>query len=219
MFMSAVASTAVHAKGDLADFSLIQNECVQAGHISFGPDGQWPSCRVTKGRWFSTIGLLDFYQAQYCLGKDADHCEQRALLLFANRAYTPIARLMLERIDSGDTQYANPQVVQDKHGTILVLSAGTPGAPVTKSYYLWKSERWMPIDAQGWLRDLSKRLPKDTSVRKGVLPEAETMSATVPLYRAGDDDCCPGAGVAKVELGIAKDRFTVDKVTIEPKSQ
>jgi hypothetical protein len=212
--LAAVLPAPAQARGSVAVFSTALKECVAAGHVSFGPNGRWPSCRMVKSHWVATIGLLDFYQAQYCLGGGGGGCEQRALLLFSNRAYNRAARLVLQRIDPGDTEYGDPLVVQSGEDSLLVVSASAPGAAETREHYLWRDNRWMPVEARSWLRDLAPRLPRGASVRAGVTPEAETMSARVPLYRQGDADCCPSGGVAHVELGVAGGRFTVRAVTV-----
>jgi hypothetical protein len=219
LLLAALGWMPAYAGSDLVPFSQIHMDCVQVGDVTFGPQGKWPTCRITRSHFFSAIDLLDFYQVQYCLGKEGEECDRRALLVFSNRAYTPVARLELERLDPGGTQYDNPLVVQVDKASVLVIGAHVPGADNDKKFYLWQKDHWAPIDARGWLRDLSKRLPKGLSVRKGVLPDAETMSAHVPLYRVADADCCPTGGVADVQLGVAKGRFTVQKVKVGPKAE
>ena len=51
-----------HALGDLTAFPMLQRECVRVGGIGYGPQSRWPDCRVTKGRWFATLGFTDLYQ-------------------------------------------------------------------------------------------------------------------------------------------------------------
>jgi hypothetical protein len=216
LLLAAVVSLPAHAGGDVTKFEGVQEHCVQVGKIKFGPNARWSNCNVTKGRWFATLDFLDLYQAQYCLGKGDGECDQRALLVFANRAYTPNAKVMLQRIDPGAAEYDDPLFVQTKYGDILTLSARFPDGSVTKSYYRWRSGHWIPVDARSWLRDLSKQLPKGQSIKAGVWPDADSMSAQASLYSTG------GSGVndkvAEVELGLANDRFTVKKVTLGQKA-
>jgi hypothetical protein len=217
LLLTALVSLPVHARGDAIKFEGVQVHCVQVGKIKFGANAKWSDCRVTKGRWFATLDFIDMYQAQYCLGKGAGECDQRALVVFGNRAYTPNAKVMLQRMDPGAAKYDDPLLIQTKYGDILTLSARFPGGSVTNSYYRWQSGRWIPVDARGWLRDLAKQLPKGETIKaQEVWPDVDSMSAQATLYSAG------GAGasdkVAKVELGIAKDRFTVKKVTLAPKA-
>lgn len=213
LLISAVVSFPVHAAGDVTKFEGVQEHCVQVGNIKFGANARFSNCSVTKGRWFATLDFIDMYQAQYCLGKGAGECDQRALLVFGNRAYTPNAKLILQRIDPGAAVYDDPLLIQTKFGNVLTLSARFPDGAVTKSYYRWRSGRWITVDARGWLRELSKQLPKGETIKAQVWPDIDTMSAQVTLHSAG------GAGdkVAEVELGIAKDRFTVKKVTLAQK--
>jgi hypothetical protein len=135
------------AEQDVA-FDSIQSQCVGAGTASRAALGKSAACAVTRGRWFSTIEHDDFYQAQYCLRARADaaSCRQRGLLLFANRAYTPTARLTLERIDPAGTSYDDPQVYVTPYGYVMRLTVRPPqGAPQT-SDYRWQNDRWQVID-------------------------------------------------------------------------
>lgn len=213
LFLAAFAPPVV-AGSSVVDFPLVQKGCVEAGPVTLGPSGRWARCRLMAREWIATIGLLDFYQVRYCLGVEGAECQQQALLIFSNRAYNPAARLVYQRIDPGATEYGAPMVVQSGQDSVLVISAGAPGAAPTRQHYLWQGNRWVPVETQAWLRELGQRLPRGTSVRAGVAPEAETMSARVPLYRRDDADCCPSGGVANVELGVAKGRFTVKRVTV-----
>jgi hypothetical protein len=217
LLLAAIVPASVYAK-DLAAFSLIQQECVRVGDITFGPGGRWPYCRITQARWFTTIvkDNLDFYQVQYCLAKQADGCDERALVLFSNRAYKPVARLVMARIDRAGTEYDNPQVVKNAYGYVMVVSAHAGGGAMKSTdFYLWQNPDWKPIDARSWLKDLAKRIPKGTSIRKGVSPNVETMTADAPLYRQSDGDCCPNGGNAHIGLAIEKGRFVVKSVTMD----
>src|SRR5512133_776147 len=101
LLIAAVVSSPVHAGGNVTKFEGVQEHCVQVGKIKFGAKARWANCSVTRGRWVATLDFIDMYQAQYCLGKVAGVCEQRAQVLFGNRAYTPKAKMMLQRIDPG----------------------------------------------------------------------------------------------------------------------
>ncbi|MBI2320138.1 MAG: hypothetical protein HYU75_24840 [Betaproteobacteria bacterium] len=210
MLSTAIFSSAAHAGNTVTEFEGIQERCAQVGDISFGPKGRWPACRVTQAGWVATVGILDIYQAQYCLGASDAECGERALLLFGNRAYTPEAHLLVQRIDPGATRYDDPLLVETPYGTLMALEARSPGGSENNSYHLWQKGRWMPIDSKAWLRDLSKRLPKGLSAGEGVAPDIDRMRVQVPLYRSGEN-----AGiVAEVELGLAKNRFTLTKLTL-----
>jgi hypothetical protein len=209
LLAAAAGSFPAHAAGDTVQFEGVQEHCVQAGSVKFGLNSRWSNCRVTKGRWFATLGIIDMYQAQYCLGKDDEVCDRRALLVFANRAYTPKAQVILQRTDPGATEYDDPLVVDSPDGDLLQLTGRMPDGQESKSYYLWKSGRWVPIEARGWLRDLSKRLPKGTSVAGDVWPDADSMHAQVKLNR---NDGAAGE-VADVELSVSNGRFIVKKVS------
>ena len=216
MLLAAVVASPAYAGGDVTKFDGVQEHCVQVGNIKFGAKARWSDCSVTRGRWVATLDYIDMYQAQYCLGKGNGECDKRALVLFGNRAYTPNARLILQRIDPGAAEYDDPQLVQTKYGDILTLSARFPDGSVSKSYYRWKSGSWKPVESRGWLRDLSRQLPKGEAIKAEVWPDADSMSAQATLHRDGGS----GAGdrLADIELGIANDRFTLKKVTLAQKA-
>lgn len=208
LLATAVISSPVHARSDVTKFEGVQEHCAQVGDIKFGAKARWSNCSVVKGRWFATFDIQDMFQVQYCLGKAEGVCDQKAFLVFANRAYTPKAKLILQRIDPGAAEYDDPLLVQTKYGDILTLSARFPDGSLSKSYYRWQSARWIPVDARGWLRELSKQLPKGVSANGNVWPDADTMSVRVPVTG-------PGRAVAEVELAIAKEKFVVKKVQLE----
>lgn len=146
LFAWLLVPTAGAAERDVA-FDLIQSQCVGAGTLSRAALGDSAACAVTRGRWFSTIEHDDFYQAQYCLRATAEaaKCQKRALLLFANRAYTPTARLTLERIDPAGTTYDDPQVHLTPDGYVMRLTVRPPrGAPQTTDYR-WQDDRWQAV--------------------------------------------------------------------------
>lgn len=209
LLISAAFAPPAAALGDLASFERIHGECVNVGGITFGPQGRWADCRVDTGRWFSTIGITDLYQAQYCLGS-GDGCSERALLLFANRAYTPGAKMLFRRIDPGDTAYADPQVWRTDYGWIMTLEAQRPGQMAQRSYYRWQDENWQPIEAAGWQRDLARRLPPGIAVTGETYPDLDHMSAHVDLRRGADG----ATGSAEVELGVAKGRLVVKALRV-----
>jgi hypothetical protein len=212
LFMLLVVSTPLRAAGRQTALLGIQENCVAVGDISFGPRGRWADCQVSRGRWVSTIDLIDMYQAQYCLGDGGGTCRKRALLLFGNRAYTPTATLMLQRQDPGGTEYDDPQVVVNEFGRILTVTAHLPGGRASSDYYLWQSERWVRLDARHWLKDLPRQLPAGFRPGRVSLPDMDTMSATVSLLRETDAGCCHESELARVELGLRRQRFALKKM-------
>lgn len=202
----------VDGKQMIVPFDGVQEHCVQAGEVTFGPNGRWNSCHVTRGRWSSTIDLIDIYQAQYCLGKDESSCEQRALVLFANRAYTKDATILIQRIDPPDTIYDDPLVVIIGDDRLMSVSSRTTDSNKITNYYIWDAGHWMPLKLNTWQRDLSSKVPKGTSIRQAVAPSLESMSADVDLFKPSDADCCPTGGKAHVEFGFENENFVVKNV-------
>jgi hypothetical protein len=135
--------------------------------------------------------------------------------VFGNRAYTPNAKVILQRIDPGAAKYDDPLLIQTKYGDSLTLTAHLPDGSASNSYYRWQSGRWIPLDAQAWRRDLAKRLPQGTSMKTDVWPDVDTMSVRVPFSQRGESG--PGNAVADVEFALAKGRFTVKNVQLKSK--
>ena len=208
-------------------FEGVQHECRQVGGISFGVNGRWADCHVTRGRWVATIDFLDIYQAQYCLGNTPESCEQTAQVIFANRAYTPDATVLLTRLDEAGTSYIDPLIVNSDNDSVMSMTSRSAAGVVATEYFVWGTDHWSKMDAQHWQHDLQARLPKGTSARElSALPDLETMSAAVKLFNTKDLDCCPSGGVAKVTLGLntagldefhlENRQFIVKSVAIQP---
>jgi hypothetical protein len=223
-FLSVLAlfvSTLVHAQvsNKVIPFAGVQEECVQVGEITFGSGGRWANCHVTRGRWVATIDFLDLYQAQYCLSKTGDICDKRAIVIFANRAYTPDATVLMVRMDDSAMAYDDPLVVINGDESVMSVSAHSVAGNITKSFFLWRADHWVPMKAQTWLPELSASIPQGSSFRQGSSwPDLETMSAQVSLFKKGDSDCCPSGGVADVELGLSNEQFTVKQVKVRSSS-
>lgn len=199
-------------------FDKIQSECVRAGTVASAALEKSATCAVTKGRWFSTIEYDDFYQAQYCLRARAgtDTCQQHGLLLFANRAYTPTARLALERIDPAGTRYDDPQVYVTVHAYVLGLTVRPAEGAAQTSYYRWQNDRWQAIDTSSWQATVAQRLPPGSRIVTAVPPDFETLRGRIDVFRAGDPACCAGA-VAEIDFELAGDRLAVKDLRMMPR--
>lgn len=215
--LTALLSSKLYAATEsptIVPFVDLQESCVQVGEITFGAGGRWNSCHVTRGRWVGTIELTDLYQAQYCLSKDNETCDQKAFVLFANRAYTKDAKALIVRVDPSTATYEDPLIVIIGEERIMSLPTHLSDDETHVDYYVWRTDHWMPIESQTWLHDLSKKLPKDTSVRGAVWPDLLTMTAEVKLFHKSDTDCCPTAGSANIDFGFEHAQFNVEKVHV-----
>ena len=208
MLLSVAAWMPVQARETGIKFDGVQVQCVQIEGLQFGAGKRWPECSVTKGRWFATLDFQDMYQAQYCLGRGGGDCEQRALVVFSNRAYTPLAKVILKRSDPGTAAYEDPVLVQTRYGKILTLSAKLSDGSERKSYYRWQNKGWVALEASAWLKEVARQMPKGDRVTAEASPDADTMSARVLVQSAAGS---PGR-VAEVQLGLVNDRFAVLQV-------
>ena len=69
--------------------------------------------------------------------------------------------------------------------------------------------RWVAIDTLGWHADLQRRLGTGVLAKMGYLVDYRTMTAVVPLARAGDSNAEPTGGEAYVRLSLRADRVTL----------
>ncbi len=191
---------------DKVDFARIQSECLQTAAIHFGTDSPWTSCRLGATGFVATIGIQDFYYAEYCLIAAGDTCDKQAQILFRNRAYRPEAFADMTRMDPAGTRYGSPVLIGTDKENVLTTTALVPGATVKqRRFFRYAQERWIPIDGKAWLQQLRTQLPKGVRVRvqpQDALPDPQTMMLSVPLYRAGDRTCCARGGSALVHLTI-----------------
>ena len=115
-----------------------------------------------------------------------------------------------------DVTFGSPVVVQSAAGKLLNLPgmmAGT-GAFNAGSLYLMDGEKLSEIDIESWLVDLGKRLPKGWGAWKGIFPDYARLTATTPLWKSGDGNCCATAGRATLRLGIRNGRLVILDMTI-----
>ena len=198
------------------DFDDIQEKCARTVATSFGEGGRWKDCRLERAGFVATIGLLDFYYANYCLIKSGSKCDRQAQVVFSNRAYRPEAVLRLQRIDAAGTQYDVPLLIGDAGQDVLVTTVKLPRAKIAeRTYYTWAGRDWSLVDVNSWRSDLKKMLPEGVGARlaAGALPDPVTLEMSVPLYREADRDCCASAGKAEVRFVVEGQRLAVAAVT------
>jgi uncharacterized protein len=119
---------------------------------------------------------------------------------------TPVIATAVE-----DVTFGAPVVVQSPAGKLLNvpgMMAGT-GAFNAGSLYLMDGEKMSEIDIESWLFDLGKRLPKGWGAWKGIFPDYAKLTATTPLWKSGDGNCCATAGRATLRLGIKNGRLVI----------
>ncbi len=194
--------------GKKVEFDRAQSECVQTEQIRFGKGQPWEDCRVTHTRFVSTIGLLDFYHAQYCLSSEGRSCAKRALVIFANRAYFKDATVVLARLDPAGTRYDDPMVTGQDMDNLLVIAARSPKASAPAyDYRYWSNAAWKPLPADAWKKAVAQRAGHGVKVQGGVQPDAESLSARVGM--AGPDG---RVRMARVTFGFRKGAPTVEGI-------
>lgn len=210
LVLAMIAAPAQAAAGT-APFPEVQETCVEAGAVKLGTHGRWSTCAVTKARWMATMDLIDQYQVQYCLSSGEPGCDHRAFLVFGNRAYTPHAQLLLQRIEPGTAQYEDPLIVKTAYGRLLAIAAVREDGERKVSYYRWTGRGWTSVEAKSWMRETAAKLPRGTRLPAGLAPDIDTMTAHGALQR---DDGSATRQQALVELAVKSNRFVVKRVKV-----
>jgi hypothetical protein len=183
------AVQAVKAEAALAiDFAKIQSECVQVAGLEIGSQAQWKGCRLVRAGFVGTIGLQDFYYANYCLTKVGTRCAAQAQVLFSNRAYRPEALARSFRIDPANTRYDAPLMIGSPDQNLLATTAYRKGSPQAElSYSVWSGTDWTGVDTHAWHQALPQQLPSGLLVRLSpqVQPDPTTLSMRLPLFQKG----------------------------------
>ena len=115
-----------------------------------------------------------------------------------------------------DARFGTPRIIQSPAGKLLDVpgSMDGTGAFNAGSLYALDGDKPEEIDIESWLDDLAKRLPKGWGAWKGIFPDYRTLSASTPLWKTGDGNCCPTAGRATIKLGIRDRRLVITDLQI-----
>lgn len=105
----------------------------------------------------------------------------------------------------------------DQDGTALLhLPCSQYGTGVfnAESIYAWRGGSWQERDIESWLQELNRRLPGGLEVWKGIYPDYERLTASTPLWRQGDGNCCPTGGRAEMTLGWQGERLVLRELRV-----
>ena len=125
LIASLLHTVPAHA-ADKVEFAHVQQQCLQAGEIRFGLQRRWSNCKLTHSGFIGTIGLQDFFYAQYCLFNSLKRCDKQALVVFRNRAYQPDAFVEMTRIDPTGTRYEIPLLIGTDRDSVLTTAVRHP---------------------------------------------------------------------------------------------
>jgi hypothetical protein len=170
------------------DFAKIQSECVQIAGLKVGSRVQWKGCRLERAGFFGTIGLLDFYFANYCLTSTGEGCAAQAQVLFSNRAYRPEAVAKSFRVDPAGTRYDDPLMIGSPDQNLLATNVHHKGKKQAElNYAVWSGTEWTGVDTVSWHQELPKQLPDGAMVRLSahLQPDPTTLSMRLPLFQKG----------------------------------
>jgi hypothetical protein len=217
--LAGVSAAKADDKPAAIEFANIQDECVQTEAVKFGPGQKWKDCKLMRAGFISTIGLLDFYYATYCLIKSGKACDRQALMVFANRAYRKEATLQLHRVDAAGSRYDAPITIGLDEQNVLTTAYYAPKSDkAQRAYFNWSHPGWQPVDTVSWRKDLQRQLPEGMTARLGAneLPDPATMALQLPLLHQGKSDhmSAPAGNVA-VQFAIEGDRLQVAGVKLD----
>jgi hypothetical protein len=212
-----------------------RDRCIQFSDVKPGADG-YRECRVSEFGELGAVDGLTYFYALYCLipsssqdgdgscgggGFNTQYHRSRGMALFLRHEPEGLLEVAFERANPeiGLSVYQKPAIVHTPARTWLQLAIAVDGTGNgnESEYYLREAGRWAPVESQGWLKDLEKRVPADLEIRGGIWPDLTTLRAETGLYRPGDANCCPSGGVARIRLAVRKRQFVLTAVTFEPK--
>lgn len=144
------------------------------------------------------------------------------------RVYDEAGRPLLRVEHNVGEAWIEPPILVDRtpDAPLLVVSAGFAGTGSIREDHVFRRDgrRWTPIaaspwpdgDAGGWGAGLEARLPPGHGVWKGMIIDYATLTATTPVWRDGDANCCPTGGTAAIRFAIEGDALVITDVVHDP---
>lgn len=114
-----------------------------------------------------------------------------------------------------------PDLVVDNDQRQLIYVGGTPaGSGGGNADALFMSETaepgWRRVDLSDWSEQGGKMLPTGYWLRGPAEFAFDDMTASAPVAREGDGDCCPRGGNALFDLDIQGDRLMLTRLRFQP---
>ncbi len=203
--------------------------CPPAFGEPVGGKGTYKECRLRGVRPAGKVAGQSWVAAEYCLarndnedsgcraGRGDEGRNEIAVLVFTRAQAGGPFVLRLDYRDGEGNPFDGVRAYDTPAGALLEIAfrASGTGNLNAGAYFLWRNGGWRPLDAQAWITDLQRRLPRGLSVRKGPWPDLDAMTFDSPLWKEGDANCCPSGGVVYVELGIEGDRLVIRSLKVE----
>ncbi|MBR0673264.1 lysozyme inhibitor LprI family protein [Neoroseomonas soli] len=186
---------------------------------SEGAAAQRRPCRV---REFGALGTADgrrfaFALYDYPPDRNGELANESAILVLSAAQPGEWTVDVAERLT--EAQCRRPRLIRAPDGaTILLLpcaEAGTGAANAEMAYRRSGPSSfrvWQELDITSWTAALDRRMPPGTTVLRGIYPDYERLTASIPLWREDDPACCPTAGRAEARLGWDGDRLVLRDV-------
>ena len=178
---------------------------------------------VCKLAAFADIGSLAGHTLSYATytyapkgsTADANIVMSMRVVVFERRGAGALHLLFAPKNDGG--RFDTPKILHTRFGDLLHLPGWEEGTGNfnRERLFVWRNDHWRDIDTTAWLATLQQQLPKGLGAWKGIFPDYTTMSATTPLWRASDGNCCPTSGKeAVITLSLSGDRIAFESVRL-----
>jgi len=116
--------------------------------------------------------------------------------------------------ETGDYVYAAILKTQARREFLIVpVRVSGTGNMNTSHYYEIREGRFIQL-AANLERELQAKLPKGMEVWKGIWPDFDTMRFIRSLWKEGDGNCCPSAGIAIGEIEFAETRLRIKRLRV-----
>lgn len=214
-----------YAEADLA------KNCLPAFGQPIGPKGVYKECRLRSVKPAGTAAGQSWLAATYCLApadNEDSGCEPNrsdegrneiAVLVFSRDSAGGPLTLRLEHADAEGNVVGIVDADDTPSGALLEVGFRVPGTGNLNAsgYYLWRNGGWRRIEAEAWIDDLQKRLPKGLGVWKGPWPDLKGMTFDSPLWQDRDGNCCPSGGSVHVGLALDDGRLVIRSLKVDRK--
>jgi hypothetical protein len=147
-----------------------------------------------------------------------DSARTRMLLLVSR---DKAGRASLAGMTESTGSLGTPDLVVDGDERQLVHVTGAParsGGGNADALFISDAAKpgWRRVDLSDWAEQGGKLLPAGYRLRGPAEFAFDTMSASAPVAREGDGDCCPRGGNAMFDFDIQDDRLVLTRLRFQP---
>lgn len=209
--------TALLLAAALVSFPSQAQEALPTGLADTCIETELADCRVT-GAGFSSLedGPQVAFQIQH--GRDEINGDGGGVVLFERAGADDSWQFLASAFDA--YEYQLPILADGSPVTLHVpgymMGTGSYNADLLLAY---DGTDWARVDIDSWQETIGKFLPEDREIWKGVDYDFGDwaygeLSATTPLWKGSDPNCCPTGGDALIHFDIVDGVLTVRDVAV-----